>query len=75
MYVCSRKCLYKMVETDMLTGSLLESNLYRNDDFAEVLGLYIAPEIYIHVLIEYEYQSWYEFRYSLTGIEYWDVIS
>ena len=41
----------------------------------EVLGLYIAPEIYIHVLIEYEYQSWYEFRYSLVGIEYWDVIS
>ena len=64
-----------MVETDMLSGSLLESNLYRNDDFAEVLGLYIAPEIYIHVLIEYKYQSWYEFRYSLVGIEYWDVIS
>ena len=75
MYVCSRKCLYKMVETDMLTGSLLESNLYHNDDFEEVLGLYIAPEIYIHVLIQYKYQSWYEFRYSLVGIEYWDVIS
>lgn len=58
----------------MLTGSLIESNLYHDDDSVEVLGLYITPEIYIHVFIEHEYQSWYEFRSRLIGTDYWDVI-